>query len=386
MNGERGVVMKKLKVGVICYPTLGGSGVVATELGKKMAEKGHEVHFITSSKPFRLDVHPNVHFHEVKIDGYAVFKYPPYDIALANRIAQVIEQEHLDLLHVHYAVPHAISAALAKDMANSDIGVITTLHGTDVTILGHDLTLRNTVRYGINKSDITTAVSESLRQETLSLIKPNKEILTIYNFIDEEKYHPVDPKTLKSDLGIGKEEKVIIHISNFRSVKRIGDIINSFKIIRERCSSKLLLVGTGPELIGLHEMVKNEGLQEDIIFTGKRDDLPELLAISDVLFLLSEKEAFGLVLLEGFSCGVPAIGTNIGGIPEVIEDGKNGYLVEIGDVQLAAERALLLLENEHLHEEFRQNAFHTAFKKFNSDSIVQQYERLYYELAGGKDR
>ncbi|MCG7343049.1 N-acetyl-alpha-D-glucosaminyl L-malate synthase BshA [Sporosarcina sp. ACRSL] len=374
--------MRKLKVGVICYPTLGGSGVVATELGLKMAEKGHEMHFITSSRPFRFpDIHPNILFHEVKIDGYAVFKYPPYDIALANRIAQVIEEEELDLLHVHYAVPHAISAALAKDMAKSDIGVITTLHGTDVTVLGHDPALKNTVRYGVDKSDLTTAVSESLRQETLSLIEPEKEILTIYNFIDEEKYKPVDPGTLKTDLGIREDEKVIIHISNFRSIKRIGDIIDSFKLIREEIDSKLLLVGTGPEKIEMKKKASEEGLEDDIIFTGKRDDLPELLAISDIMFLLSEKESFGLVLLEGFACGVPAIATNIGGIPEVIEDGKNGFLIELGDVESAAEKAKLLLSDPILHQNFRESAIRTVVDKFDSESIVQQYEELYYEIA-----
>ncbi|MGN7386607.1 N-acetyl-alpha-D-glucosaminyl L-malate synthase BshA [Sporosarcina sp. SAFN-015] len=377
--------MKKLKVGIICYPTLGGSGVVATELGLKMAEWGHEMHFITSSRPFRIpDGHPNVYFHEVKIDGYAVFKYPPYDIALANRIARVIEEEELDLLHVHYAVPHAISAALAKDMANSNIGVITTLHGTDVTILGHDPGLKNTVRYGIEKSDLTTAVSESLRQDTLSLIEPDKEILTIYNFIDEEKYKPVDPGSLKSELGIKENEKVIIHISNFRSVKRISDIIDSFKLIHKEIDSKLVLVGAGPEKIEMMEKAKSEGLERDIIFTGKRDDLPELLAISDVMFLLSEKEAFGLVLLEGFACGVPAIATEIGGIPEVIEDGKNGFLVELGDVKSAAEKAKMLLEDPILHREFRENALRTVDDKFNSTSIVLQYEELYYRVAGLK--
>lgn len=377
--------MKKMKVGIICYPTLGGSGVVATELGLKMAERGHEMHFITSSRPFRVpDVQTNIHFHEVKIDGYAVFKYPPYDIALANRIARVIEEEGLDLLHVHYAVPHAISAALGKDMANSDIGVITTLHGTDVTILGHDPALKNTVRYGIDKSDLTTAVSESLRQDTLSLIEPEKEIMTIYNFIDEEKYRPVDPGSLKSELGIEEHEKVIIHISNFRSVKRIGDIIDSFKLIREQIDSKLVLVGTGPEKLELMEKVKSEGLEHDIIFTGKRDDLPELLAISDVMFLLSEKEAFGLVLLEGFACGVPAIATNIGGIPEVIDDGKNGFLVGLGDVEAAAEKAVLLLKDPILHQNFRENAMQTVDDKFNSASIVDEYEELYYRVAGLK--
>lgn len=377
--------MRKLKVGVICYPSLGGSGVVATELGLKMAERGHELHYITSSKPFRLlDIHPNIQFHEVKIDGYAVFKYPPYDIALANRIAQVIESEQLDLLHVHYAVPHAISAALAKDMANSDIGVITTLHGTDVTVLGHDPALRNTVRYGIDKSNVTTAVSASLRQETLELIQPTNEIITIYNFIDEEKYKPVDAPGLKEELGIDKEDKVLIHISNFRKVKRIPDIIESFRLIRQQEKAKLLLVGEGPEWKPIFDLVKEHGLLEDVVFTGKRDDLPELLSISDVMLLLSEKEAFGLVLLEAFACRVPAIGTNIGGIPEVVEDGVNGFLVELGDTKSVAEKALSLLQDASLHEEFRQNALQTVPRRFDSASIVERYESLYYEMAGRK--
>ncbi|QTD42162.1 N-acetyl-alpha-D-glucosaminyl L-malate synthase BshA [Sporosarcina sp. Te-1] len=377
--------MRKLKVGVICYPSLGGSGVVATELGLKMAERGHVLHYITSSKPFRLlDMHPHIHFHEVKIDGYAVFKYPPYDIALANRIAQVIESEQLDLLHVHYAVPHAISAALAKDMANSDIGVITTLHGTDVTVLGHDPALRNTVRYGINKSNVTTAVSESLRQETLELIQPTSEINTIYNFIDEEKYKPVDAPGLKEELGIGKGDKVLIHISNFRKVKRIPDIIESFQLIRKQEKAKLLLVGEGPEWKPVFDLVCDHGLLDDVIFTGKRDDLPELLSISDIMLLLSEKEAFGLVLLEGFACGVPAIATNIGGIPEVVEDGVNGFLVELGDTQRVAEKALNLLQDESLHKVFRQNALQTVPTRFASTTIVERYEALYYEMAGRK--
>lgn len=372
-------------MGVICYPSLGGSGVVATELGLKMAERGHELHYITSSKPFRLlDMHPNIHFHEVKIDGYAVFKYPPYDIALANRIAQVIESEQLDLLHVHYAVPHAISAALAKDMANSDIGVITTLHGTDVTVLGHDPALRNTLRYGIDKSNVTTAVSESLRQETLELIQPTSEISTIYNFIDEEKYKPVEAPGLKEKLGIGREDKVLIHISNFRKVKRIPDIIESFRLIRRQEKAKLLLVGEGPEWKHAFDLVSAAGLLEDVIFTGKRDDLPELLSISDIMLLLSEKEAFGLVLLEGFACGVPAIATNIGGIPEVVEDGVNGFLVEVGDTQQVADKALSLLRDASLHQVFRQNALQTVPLRFRSDSIVERYETLYYEMAERK--
>jgi len=375
--------LKKLKIGVICYPSLGGSGVVATELGKMMANKGHEIHFITSSMPFRfMDEHPNMFFHEVTIDGYSVFKYPPYDIALANRIAQVIDSEKLDLLHVHYAMPHAVSAALGKDMAGSNIGVITTLHGTDVTILGHDPALRNTVRYGINKSTIVTAVSESLKQETIELINPDKEIRTIYNFIDEKTYINRVSGPLKAELGIRDEEKVVIHISNFRDVKNIPDIVKSFHEVIKTVDAKLLLVGEGPEKKNIMKLVDELRLQQHVIFTGKRDDLSELLAISDMMLHLSEKEAFGLVLLEALACGVPSVATNRGGIPEVIEDGVNGFLVPFGDVGAAAQKALILLQDENIHREFRENGFITASEKFHSSEIVLQYEKLYYEVAG----
>lgn len=374
---------KKLKVGVVCYPSLGGSGVVATELGKKMADRGHEMHYITSSKPFRfLDVHPNIQFHEVKIEGYAVFKYPPYDIALANRISQVIQSEQLDLLHVHYAVPHAISAVLAKDMADSSIGIITTLHGTDVTILGHDPALNNTIKYGINKSDRVTAVSESLRQETIELVKPDRDIETIYNFIDENQYRPVAAPHLKESLGIQEHDRLLIHISNFRKVKRIPDILESFIKIKEHENVKLLLVGDGPEKLELEQQVAKWGLQEDILFLGKRDDLPELLSISDVMLLLSEKEAFGLVLLEAFACGTPVVATRIGGIPEVVEDGYNGYLVELGDTDAVAEHVISLLRHEPFYKQMKQNALNTVKERFSSSDIVSQYEALYYEVAG----
>ncbi|WP_301107046.1 N-acetyl-alpha-D-glucosaminyl L-malate synthase BshA [Sporosarcina sp.] len=373
---------RKLKVGVICYPSLGGSGVVATELGLKMANRGHEMHYITSSKPFRfLDAHPNIQFHEVTIEGYAVFKYPPYDIALANRIAQVIESENLDLLHVHYAVPHAISAVLAKDMAESTIGIITTLHGTDVTILGYDPALKNTLSYGINKSDRVTAVSHSLQNETIALLQPKTEIQTIYNFIDEDKYYPRETTSLREELGIVAGEKVLIHISNFRKVKRIPDIIKSFELIRMQHDVKLLLVGEGPEKFDLEEYVKQAGLEEEILFLGKRDDLPELLSLSDVMLLLSEKEAFGLVLLEGFACGVPAVASAIGGIPEVVEDGYNGYLVELGDVQAVAERVSRILSDEELRKQMKKHAIQTVQEQFSSEYIVSQYEALYEEVA-----
>ena len=377
--------MRKLKIGVICYPSLGGSGVVATELGIMMAKRGHEMHYITSSMPFRFDeAHPNIYFHEVTIEGYSVFKYPPYDIALANRIAQVIESERLDLLHVHYAVPHAVSAALGKDMASSDIGIITTLHGTDVTILGHDPGLKNTVRYGLNKSTIVTAVSESLRQETIDVIKPTIDIRTIYNFIDERKYREINPGTLKNDLQIKPHEKVVIHISNFREVKNIPDIIHGFLKMRISIEAKLLLVGDGPEKQKMKALVRKLNLEDEVRFLGTRADLPELLAISDIMFHLSEKEAFGLVLLEALACGVPSVATDIGGIPEVIEDGVNGFIVPFGDVNMAAEKGLLLLEDDELYNEFQKNGLITARDKFHSSKLVTQYENLYYEVAGKK--
>lgn len=380
MKGWSG--LNKLKIGVICYPSLGGSGVVATELGLMMAERGHELHYITSSMPFRFsEGHPNIHFHEVTIEGYAVFKYPPYDIALANRIAQVIESEQLDLLHVHYAMPHAVSAALGKDMAGSDIGVITTLHGTDVTILGQDPGLRNTVRYGINKSTVVTAVSNSLRQDTIKLIDPTVEIKTIYNFIDEETYVPQAFGHLKKELGIQEDEKVIIHISNFREVKNIPDIVRSFEILQESIDAKLLLVGEGPEKENIETLVAQLNLEDQVIFTGKRDDMAELLAISDLMFHLSEKEAFGLVLLEALACGVPSVATNIDGIPEVVEDGVNGFLVPYGDVEAAAKKGLELLTDERLHASFTENGLKTVREKFESSKIVSTYEELYYEVA-----
>lgn len=348
-----------------------------------MAKRGHELHYITSSIPFRLlERHDNIHFHEVTIEGYAVFKYPPYDIALANQIARVIEEKDLDLLHVHYAMPHAVSAALGKDMAGSDIGVITTLHGTDVTVLGHNDSLRNTVRYGINKSTIVTAVSNSLKEDTIELIKPDKEIHTIYNFIDEKTYVPSDPGNLKETLGINKDEKVLIHISNFRKVKNIPDVIKSFDKIIEQIDAKLLLVGEGPEMESIQQLVSEMGLEDAVIFTGKRKDMAQLLAISDMMFHLSEKEAFGLVLLEAMACGVPSVASDRGGIPEVITDGENGFIVPYGDINAAVDKVLQLLSDDDLRYKFIKNGFQTVSEKFHSATIVEQYERLYYEAAG----
>lgn len=378
--------MRKLRIGITCYPSLGGSGVVATELGILLAERGHDVHFITSGRPFRLYMDQlNITVHEVEVGSYAVFKFTPYDIALANKISEVIVDEDLDILHAHYAVPHAICSALGRDMAGVQIPIITTLHGTDVTILGHDRTLSGTVKYGINKSDMTTAVSHSLKEETYELIRPAKEIRTIYNFIDERHYRPVNAHHMKAGLGLAESDKIVIHVSNFRKVKRIEDVVRSFAIINREVPSKLLLVGDGPEVESIHTLVSEEGLGTEVLFLGKRDDLPDLFSISDLNMLVSEKEAFGLVLIEAMACGVPCVGSDIGGIPEVIEDGKNGFIRPLGDIEGYAEAAIRILKDPELASRFSKEAIRSVRERFSSERIVMEYESAYYELLERKE-
>ncbi|MFB5087326.1 N-acetyl-alpha-D-glucosaminyl L-malate synthase BshA [Psychrobacillus sp. PGGUH221] len=374
--------MRKLKIGITCYPTVGGSGVIATELGKLLAEKGHDIHFITSSMPFRLNrMYPNITFHQVDVNSYSVFQYAPYDIALANKMAEVIEDEGLDVLHVHYAIPHAVCAILARDMADSDIGIVTTLHGTDITVLGEDSSLSGAIRYGIEKSDVVTAVSDSLVSQTLELISPKKEIETVYNFVDENEYTKKEDRNLKELLGIREDEKVIIHVSNFRKVKRVQDVVKSFELIRNEIPTKLLLVGDGPEKHPIMEYVKGKSIENDILFLGKQDNLSELYSISDLMLLLSQKESFGLVLLEAMACQVPCIGTKIGGIPEVISHGENGYLVELGDINKVAEYGLNILQDPLLHKELSETSLKIVKERFSSASIVEQYESLYERVA-----
>ncbi|MBZ5202255.1 N-acetyl-alpha-D-glucosaminyl L-malate synthase BshA [Planomicrobium chinense] len=373
--------MRKMKIGITCYPTVGGSGIIATELGKMLAEKGHEVHFITSSTPFRLNrLYPNIFSHQVDVNSYSVFQYAPYDIALATKIAEVIKNEQLDLMHVHYAIPHAVCAILGRDMAGSDIGIVTTLHGTDITVLGSDSSLKEAIKYGIEKSDVVTAVSNSLRDQTYDMIKPDKTIETIYNFVDEREYKMANPGSLKQDLGIDEEDKVLIHVSNFRNVKRVPDVIETFLRVQKHVPSKLLLVGDGPEMGRTVQQVKELGLEQHVLFLGKRDNLSELYNISDVKLLMSEKEAFGLVLLEAMACGVPCIGTNIGGIPEIIESGKNGYLVELGDVEGAASQAIGILTDAKHHKALSNGSLETVKQHFYSLKILEQYEAVYERL------
>ncbi|UAL45743.1 N-acetyl-alpha-D-glucosaminyl L-malate synthase BshA [Sutcliffiella horikoshii] len=371
----------KLKIGITCYPTVGGSGVIATELGKLLAEKGHEIHFISSSMPFRLNkVYSNIYYHEVQVNQYSVFQYPPYDLALASKMAEVAKREKLDLLHVHYAIPHAVCAYLAKKMTDDKLKIVTTLHGTDITVLGYDPSLNDMIRFGIEGSDVVTAVSESLVQQTYDLLQPQKAIQTVYNFIDERVYSKKDTQDLKTQYGISDVEKVVIHVSNFRKVKRVQDVVKSFHLIEKQVPSKLLLVGDGPEISVVCNLVKELGLKDKVLFLGKQENLEDLYSISDLMLLLSEKESFGLVLLEAMACGVPSVGTKIGGIPEVIDDGVTGFLSDVGDVEDIAKNAVRILDNATLHKEFAENAISRVKEHFSSRRIVQQYEDMYKQL------
>ncbi|MFJ7975317.1 N-acetyl-alpha-D-glucosaminyl L-malate synthase BshA [Peribacillus sp. NPDC096379] len=371
----------KLKIGITCYPTVGGSGVVATELGKLLAEKGHEIHFISSSLPFRLNrMYHNIYYHQVEVNSYSVFQYPPYDLALASKMAEVITREKLDILHVHYAIPHAVCAILAKQMACHDVKIVTTLHGTDITVLGNDPSLTELIKFGIEKSDVVTAVSNSLALQTNELLAPDKEISTVYNFIDERVYRKTDSSNLRHEYEIRDYEKVIIHVSNFRAVKRVKDVVQAFALIRKEISAKLMLVGDGPEISEITKLINRLGLDADVLLLGKQDNLNELYSISDLNLLLSEKESFGLVLLEGMACGVPAIGTNVGGIPEVIVDGETGFICHVGDIEAIAEKAVLLLQDGQLHNQFSRAGIMAVETKFHSNTITKQYEAIYRKL------
>ncbi|GAA0444402.1 N-acetyl-alpha-D-glucosaminyl L-malate synthase BshA [Lentibacillus halophilus] len=369
------------KIGITCYPTLGGSGVIATELGMKMAELGHEIHFITTSLPFRLNhIHPNIFYHEVEVSHYPVFQYPPFDLVLANKMAEVIDQEKLDILHVHYAMPHAICAILARDIAERDVKIVTTLHGTDITVLGIDNALQKMIQHGIEQSDGVTAVSKSLVNQTKEMLGVSKDIDVIYNFVNEENYEKKTLPGIRRQYGIQPNEKVIIHTSNFRKVKRVQDVIYTFRDIHDKMSAKLLLVGDGPEYSSMYQLVRQLGLTESVLFLGKQKNVSDLFSISDLKLLMSEKESFGLVLLEAMSCQVPCIGTNVGGIPEVIKHNETGFVVELGDTNSAADYAVYLLRNESELERFSQNALLHARENFYSQSIVQQYVDVYDRL------
>ncbi|UUZ79419.1 N-acetyl-alpha-D-glucosaminyl L-malate synthase BshA [Paenibacillus sp. P26] len=376
--------MDRLKIGITCYPTLGGSGVVATELGKLLAEKGHEVHFITHSMPFRLGKFDrNIFYHEVEVNDYYVFKYPPYDLSLASKLAQVVKLEELDLLHVHYAIPHAVCAPLAKQMVGEHLKVVTTLHGTDITVLAQDESLSDLIRYAIDQSDAVTAVSEDLIKETRELLGVEKPIDLAYNFVDKRVYYPREVASLRKEFA-HPDEKILIHISNFRPVKRVTDVVEIFDRVRQDIPARLLFVGEGPELSKVLCKVKERGSLDRVTFCGKQDDVAQLLSLSDLMLLPSEKESFGLVALEAMACGVPTVASSAGGIPELITHGETGFLAPIGDVEQMADYARALLKDEAAYQRMQEACLYRARYTFCNDAITRQYEEIYYRVLGRK--
>ena len=367
-----------MKIGMVLYPTFGGSGVVATELGKALAHKGNQVHFITYSMPVRLDIlAENVHYHEVKVVDYPLFEYAPYELALASKLVSVVKKERLDILHVHYAIPHAYAAFMAKQILAAEgilVSVITTLHGTDITLVGRNPSYNPAVTFSINQSDLVTCVSESLKEETYEYFDVHKDIDVVPNFIDFDQY--VDNKPCVRAGIAPNNESIITHVSNFRRLKRTEDVVHVFARILKEKPAKLLFVGDGPARIRTEQLVKDLGLRDDVVFMGKSNDIIRILCLSDLFILPSEHESFGLAALEAMAARTPVISSNAGGIPEVNIHGVSGYVSEIGDVDDMANNALKLLCNPTELERFKQAAFETA-RKYDIDAILPQYEELY---------
>ena len=371
-----------MNIGIVCYPTFGGSGVLATELGKALADMGHNVHFITYQQPVRLTgFSANIFYHEVRVPTYPLFDFPPYETALSSTLVDVVKNNHLDLLHVHYAIPHASAAYMAKKILEHDgihIPFITTLHGTDITLVGKDKTYAPVVSFSINQSDAITTVSNNLREETFANFKIEKEISVIHNFVDIHRFNkkPIDAfrKVIAPE-----GEKIILHASNFRKIKRIADVIHTYDAIRKEIPAKLLLVGDGPERPMAEELCRELGFDEDARFVGKQQDMEEIYAIADLFLLPSEYESFGLAALEAMAAGTPVVATNAGGLPEIITHGKNGFLSDIGDVESMGENAKKILSNEKMHNSFKISAREQALK-FDIDNIVPLYESLYKKV------
>jgi N-acetyl-alpha-D-glucosaminyl L-malate synthase BshA len=367
-----------MKIGVVCYPTFGGSGVVATELGIQMAKKGHEVHFITYSQPVRLDIfEPNIYYHEVNVHDYPLFEYQPYELALSSKMVDTVLTEGIDILHVHYAIPHAYAAYMAKKILLEKgiyIPVVTTLHGTDITLVGKNPSYKPAVTFSINKSDIVTSVSQSLKENTLRSFVVKNKIEVIPNFVDLSLYQK-DVPCQRSQIA-PNGEKIVTHISNMRSVKRIPDIIDIFYRIQNEEEAILLMIGDGPEREKAEQQAKDLGIYSKVKFLGKTTEIKKLLCMSDLFLLTSATESFGLVALEAMAAKVPVISSNAGGIREVNVHGVTGYLATIGDVETMANYSLELLQNPELHEEFRNNAYERA-KEFSMDIIVPKYEEVY---------
>ncbi|NVJ46296.1 MAG: N-acetyl-alpha-D-glucosaminyl L-malate synthase BshA [Cytophagia bacterium] len=370
-----------MKIGIVCYPTFGGSGVVATELGKGLAKKGHEVHFITYSQPTRLDFfNENLFYHEVNIRSYPLFKYPPYELALASKMVDVAKNEKLDLLHVHYAIPHASAAVLAKQILKTEgilIPVVTTLHGTDITLVGKDPSYEPVVTFSINQSDGVTAVSEDLRKDTFKHFNITRDIKVIPNFIDLEKFQRQRKDHFKTAI-CPNGEKLIVHTSNFRKVKRVDDVVRIFKKISDTIPARLLLVGDGPERGHIEGLCRELGIYDEVRFLGKLEAVEEVLSVADLFLMPSEKESFGLAALEAMACQVPVISSNAGGIPELNVDGVTGYTADIGDIEDMTKKALHILSEENL-DTFKHNALERA-KEFDIEKVLPVYEAHYNQV------
>jgi len=372
-----------MKIGITCYPTYGGSGVVATELGLELAQRGHDIHFITYAQPIRLrGAEPNIHYHEVEVSRYPLFDYPPYDLALATRMAEVSQLYDLDLLHVHYAIPHSVSALLARQMLAEGprgrrLPFVTTLHGTDITLVGLDRSYLPITRYSIEQSDGVTAISNYLRDRTLRVFDVKNSIEVIYNSVNCDVYcRSAGSEELRKEYA-PNNERLLVHLSNFRPVKRLTDVIEIFDRVRKQVPARLLLIGDGPDRSVAEWLAVQKGIHADVLFLGKQDEVQETLAIADIMLMPSELESFGLAALEAMACEVVPIATRAGGVPEVIEHGKSGYLADVGDVETMARYALELLGNETRLREMAKQARAVAVDRFCATKIVSQYEDFY---------
>lgn len=369
-----------MKIAIVCYPTFGGSGVVATELGLELARRGHEIHFITYSQPVRLALlNPNVHYHEVNVPEYPLFHYQPYELALSSKLVDMVKLYKIELLHVHYAIPHAYAGYMAKQMLKNEginLPMVTTLHGTDITLVGNHPFYKPAVTFSINKSDYVTSVSQSLKDDTLKLFKIKNKIKVIPNFIELDKVVKDPAAPCHRSVMAKEEERIVTHISNFRKVKRIPDIIKIFYRIQKEMPAKLMMVGDGPEKENAELLCQELGILDKVIFFGNSNEIDKILLLTDLFLLPSETESFGLAALEAMACGVPVISSNSGGLPEVNHDGVSGYLSDVGNVDEMAQNAIKILKDDAVLKEFKNNAFEVA-KKFDIQNILPKYEALY---------
>ncbi|MDQ6700569.1 MAG: N-acetyl-alpha-D-glucosaminyl L-malate synthase BshA [Acidobacteriota bacterium] len=372
-----------MKIGITCYPTYGGSGIVATELGLELANRGHEIHFITYANPIRLDPGiPRIHYHEVEVSNYPLFQYPPYCLALASRMAEVAESYSLDLLHVHYAIPHSISAMLAQQMLATKrrLPFITTLHGTDITLVGVDRSYFGITKFSIEKSDGITSISENLRGQTVEVFGVKNEIRVIHNFVNCEIYRP-DPGKAGASRFAPNGEKLLIHLSNFRPVKRVLDCVRILAEVRKHEPAHLLMVGDGPDRGPAEQLARELKVDRCVTFLGKQDHVERLIPLAHVLLMPSEMESFGLAALEAMACGLPPVGTRVGGVPELITHGVDGFVEAPGDVAAQAARVTELLANQREFEQMANAARHTAVTRFSTDRIIPQYEKYYRDVC-----